>query len=107
MKPKELDVFELGAVLESPGYAHLVAQYKRRHGAYVQHLTTDASERRKTELPDDYLRGYIAALEWAMSLPHTIVNRAMDQQEETILEEARERQADARARLGPSFPVAR
>jgi hypothetical protein len=101
-----MDILELGSVLDSPGYMHIVALVKRRHGAYVEHLTTNPTERRKTELPDDYLRGYIAALAWVMTMPHTLVDRAMQQQEELIADEAEQRRADARARLGPSFPVA-
>jgi hypothetical protein len=60
--------------------------------------------KRKSELPDDYLRGRIDALRLAISWPGSLVEQHMQQAEETRDDDRRARALDARAHLGFGYP---
>lgn len=97
------DVLQLSSMLSDPAWL----AYKARCEAVIKVWTAtllDPSKKRSADLSDDYLRGRIDALTYAISWPDSIVKQHMMQAEDDRDADRLERTNDARARLGFSFP---
>jgi hypothetical protein len=76
----------LSHLLLHPAWEGIIKKGIAERAAAYNNQLIDPSVSRKDVAPDDFIRGYIAALKWVVSWPEEEMNRAV----QTLLDEAAE-----------------
>lgn len=98
------DVVTMAMMLESSSWKQYKERNQERIDKYKKELL-NPSAGRKDKWPDDYLRGYIEAIEWSLAWPYSIVEQHQITAEEDAEDRRRQDINDRKARLG-SYPGA-
>jgi hypothetical protein len=73
----------LAFTIDSPGWMLFLRKGGERQKEYMGKLL-DPSKQRGEALPDDYLRGYIAALLWSATWPRQEVEQAVQDERDEL-----------------------